>query len=88
MQENEPKERRGRFTPPQNATKLQKMLQFSHEKRRLNFSSLQKACINGCNSGSSQAYPQTWHPAPLSVLGSPWGAFRHGEAFCFRIAAA
>ena len=27
MQENEPKERRGRFTPPQNATKLQKMLQ-------------------------------------------------------------
>lgn len=32
MQENEPKERRGRFTPPQNATKLQKMLQFSHKK--------------------------------------------------------
>jgi hypothetical protein len=43
MQENEPKERRGRFTPPQNATKLQKMLQFSHEKRRLDFSSLPKS---------------------------------------------
>ena len=40
MQENEPKERRGRFTPPQNATKLQKMLQFFLEKGRFPIDSL------------------------------------------------
>ena len=44
---------------PQNAGKLQKMLQFSHEKRRLDFSRLPIVCINGCSSRSSQAYPQT-----------------------------
>ena len=32
MQENEPKERRGRFTPPQNATKLQKCYNFLMKK--------------------------------------------------------
>ena len=58
------------------------------QKRRLDFSSLQKVCINNFCSESSQAYPQTWHPAPSSALGSPWGAFQHEGAFCFHTAAA
>ena len=55
----------------------------AYKKRRLDFSSLPKVCINNFCSESSQAYPQTWHPVLSSALGSPWGAFRREGAFCF-----
>ena len=41
-----------------------------------------------CSLKYLSVWRQMLHPAPSSALGSPWGAFRHGGAFCFHNAAA